>query len=134
MAEAFGIGDIVRLKSGGPDMAIESFEANPSTVQHPHVAERLVRCLWMANDVVQTYVFWPHLLVGEKKTEPEQVRREDMGRTLTAKDRAADGKPGTAFTPAYPPSANRDHDATVRDNDPALNRNDPAFNREVATV
>lgn len=115
MAEAFGIGDIVRLKSGGPDMIIESFEANPSTVQHPHSAERLVRCLWMANEIVQTYVFWPHLLIGDKKTEPEAVR-EDLGRTLTAKERA-DPK-ANLFAPSYPPAANRDNSGT----DPALNR------------
>lgn len=83
MAEAFAIGEIVRLKSGGCNMVIEGFEANPATVPHGQVAERLIRCVWMAADVVQSHVFWPHLLIGEKRDEP----REDLGRTLSVKER-----------------------------------------------
>lgn len=88
MAEAFGIGDVVKLKSGGCDMVVEGFSDQPAAVQHTQVAERLIRCVWMADGIIQEHAFWPHLLVGEKKTEPEPVR-EDLGRTLTAEDRAA---------------------------------------------
>jgi uncharacterized protein YodC (DUF2158 family) len=74
MAEAFGIGDIVKLKSGSCDMVVEGHEAPP--VVHPHTADRLIRCVWMADGLIQSHVFAPHLLVGEKKTEPEPVREE----------------------------------------------------------
>lgn len=77
MAEAFGIGDIVRVKSGGPDMVVESLEANPAAVQHPHSAERLVRCLWVGSDgAVQTYAFWPHMLVGVKEDKDTVAAKE----------------------------------------------------------
>lgn len=75
MAEAFGIGDIVKLKSGSLGMTVESFELPPAPV-HPHTADRLIRCIWMADGLIQSYVFAPHLLVGEKKTETEPVRED----------------------------------------------------------
>jgi uncharacterized protein YodC (DUF2158 family) len=75
MAEAFGIGDIVTLKSGSCNMTVEGFEIPPAPV-HPHTADRLIRCIWMADGMIQSHVFAPHLLVGEKKTEPEKVRED----------------------------------------------------------
>lgn len=76
MAEAFGIGDIVTLKSGSCDMVVEGFETAPTAVQHPHAPDRLIRTVWMADGMIQSHVFAPHLLVGEKKTEPEPVRED----------------------------------------------------------
>lgn len=74
MAEAFGIGDIVKLKSGSCDMVVEGFEVPPAAAPpHPHAADRLIRCVWMAADVVQSHVFAPHLLIGLKKDEPKPV-------------------------------------------------------------
>lgn len=77
MAETFGIGDIVRLKSGGLDMVVEGFDLQPIT-PHPHAPERFIRCVWMADGMVQSHAFVAHLLVGEKKTEPEPARAEKV--------------------------------------------------------
>lgn len=80
--EAFGIGDIVTLKSGSLDMVVEGFVDQP--VPHPHLA-KLVRCVWMADGTINEHVFAPHLLVGKAKTEPEPIRKaEPESRTLVA--------------------------------------------------
>lgn len=75
MAEAFALGDIVQLKSGGLDMIVDGYETQPAAVQHPQVPDRLIRCVWMADGLIQSHVFGPHLLVGEKKDAPREERK-----------------------------------------------------------
>lgn len=111
MAEAFGIGDIVKLKSGSCDMVVEGFEVAP--IVHPHTADRLIRCVWMAADIVQSHVFATHLLIGVKEDKDTVTAREakdKAAREQTERDRKAaikaDQPPPAPFAPSYPPNAN----------------------------
>jgi hypothetical protein len=77
MAEAYGIGDIVRLKSGSLDMVVEGFEPVPG-VPATQMPDRLIRTVWMLKDgTIQSHVFAQHLLTGVKEDKPDPVVKRD---------------------------------------------------------
>jgi uncharacterized protein YodC (DUF2158 family) len=58
MAEQFKVGDVVLLKSGGPDMTIET------------VTGQTVHCVWFEKNVVKRGAFPMATLEAKKPWEP----------------------------------------------------------------
>ena len=48
----FKVGDVVRLKSGGPSMTVKDAESSPGTVE----------CVWFAGELIQSAYFVPDVL------------------------------------------------------------------------
>lgn len=57
MAEQLSVGDIVRLKSGGPLMTIQGFFVTRGT--------RLAKCSWFVNDDAKSDNFAPESLIKQ---------------------------------------------------------------------
>jgi len=52
MKNKFKVGDVVRLKSGGPSMTVKDAESSPGTVE----------CVWFAGGIIQSAYFVPDVL------------------------------------------------------------------------
>ena len=65
------IGNIVRLKSGGPKMTVENFKWDPFNKKYDY---NQVLCTWFVNDKRQKISFLKnHLLRTNKKLKNNQV-------------------------------------------------------------
>jgi uncharacterized protein YodC (DUF2158 family) len=112
----FEPGDIVRLKSGGPAMVVESIESHPPAARTKGIVGDLqVRALWFdAAAARQEALFWPHVLAIDPKAKED--KEADAGR---AADRAK----------ANADEATKRRDADARaaaERSAAFNRQEPA--------
>lgn len=62
MAEAFKVGDVVQLKSGGPVMTVETILLGGD-----------VKCQWFARTTLKHAIFEPSALVRAKKPKDEKA-------------------------------------------------------------
>jgi uncharacterized protein YodC (DUF2158 family) len=60
-AKNFKVGDIVRLKSGGPDMSISSVTAG--------MTQNMVHCVWFAGKKNEGAIFHPDVLEPAQSKE-----------------------------------------------------------------
>lgn len=90
---AFSIGGVVKLKSGGPEMTIDSFEPAHRLAAAGHVADQqpLVRVMWhSAEGVIQTQAFPLHMLDlggADAKAAEEKAAADKEASDKAEKDR-----------------------------------------------
>ena len=67
MSSKFAIGDVVRLKSGGPEMTINEIE---DTVSIQGLGGESIQCQWFSGTLLQDDWFWSGSLI---KTEEQSI-------------------------------------------------------------